>query len=118
MKTDLLRILQHSLGLDQYGQGSQYRNHYVAGGDDVALCRELVSLGHMLEQSASTMTGGSPLFNVTRAGINAVRFESPTPPKLTRSQRRYLEYLNADCFDSFHHFLKYTELQRKGLRHE
>ena len=27
-----LAILQHALGLDQYGHGTFYRNHYCAGG--------------------------------------------------------------------------------------
>ena len=26
-----LHILQHSLGLDKYGDGNQYRNHFVTG---------------------------------------------------------------------------------------
>ena len=29
-----LEILQHSLGVDQYGRGPQFRNHYCAGSDD------------------------------------------------------------------------------------
>lgn len=42
-----LRILQHSLGLDQYGAGRQYRNHFVTGegSDGFPLCRELVAEG-------------------------------------------------------------------------
>lgn len=88
MDKDLLHILQHSLGLDKYGQGRQYRNHYVAGGDDVRKCRELVALGHMREHPANALTGGGPCFTVTRDGINAVAEHSPAPPKLTRGQQR------------------------------
>ncbi len=33
-----LEILQHALGVDKYGQGDMYRNHFCAGGDDEAVC--------------------------------------------------------------------------------
>jgi len=36
-----LEILQHSLGVDQYGRGEMYRNHFCAGADDEPACREL-----------------------------------------------------------------------------
>ena len=42
-----LEILQHALGVDQYGRGEMYRNHFCAGGDDEATCRELVEMGYM-----------------------------------------------------------------------
>jgi len=48
-----LQILQHSLGLDEYGQGEMYRNHFCAGGDDEGTCRALVALGYM-RQHATT----------------------------------------------------------------
>ncbi|TAM23396.1 MAG: hypothetical protein EPN60_15110 [Nevskiaceae bacterium] len=93
---DLLNILQHSLGVDRYGRGQQYRNHFVAGGDDVELCRQLVALGHMTETPAGPLSGGSPCFRVTNQGRRAMSAASPAPPKLTRSQRRYERFLNAD----------------------
>ena len=31
MNSSRLSILQHALGVDQYGQGEQYRSHYVTG---------------------------------------------------------------------------------------
>lgn len=64
-----LSILRHSIGLDDSGRGRQYRNHFCAGGDDVAVCRALVSQGLMVEGQASALTGGDPLFHVTAAGI-------------------------------------------------
>jgi len=106
MKGQQLRILQHSLGLDRYGNGVQYRNHYCAGNDDVAICRELASMGYMEEREPSQLTGGAPLFLVTEAGINAVALESPPPPKLTRGQRRYNAYLESECLESFGEWLK------------
>lgn len=99
MEKELLHILQHSLGLDQYGQGRQYRNHYVAGGDDAKKCRSLVGQGYMQEHQATQLSGGDPVFTVTPAGIDYVSLNSPAPPqkpKLTRSQKRYQEYLAAD----------------------
>lgn len=117
MEKELLHILQHSLGLDQYGQGNQYRNHFVAGGDDVRKCRELAALGYMRERQASELSGGSPWFNVTANGMAAVKAESQKPPpepKLTRGQRRYRDYLkDADCFESFGHWLKYRAHQAR-----
>ena len=104
MEKGLLHILQHTLGLNEYCEGRQYRNHFVAGGDDVRKCRELVSLGHMVERKDNGLTGGSPWFSVTQQGIDFVATNSPArppEPKLTRSQKRYREYLRADSGLSF-----------------
>ena len=106
MKPRLLEILQHSLGVDKYGQGEMYRNHFCAGGDDEPLCRELVEMGYMrvFAPNASPL----PYYNctVTEAGKEAVRRESPKPPKLTRGQQRYREFLHADSGMSFIDWLK------------
>ena len=47
MSPEQLQILQHSLGVDQYGQGEMYRNHFCAGDADEPICRELVAMGYM-----------------------------------------------------------------------
>jgi len=90
-----LHILQHSLGLDQYGQGSQYRNRFITGEDtsDFPDCRMLVADGLMTERSGNITSGGDSIFQVTQKGIEFVAQNSSPVPKLTRSQRRYLEYL-------------------------
>lgn len=106
LKPSQLHVLQHSLGVDQYGQGRQYRNHFCAGGKDVEICRELVALGYMVERPASDLTGGSPLFFVSDAGKVAMSAESPAPPVLTRSQKRYREFLRADTGRKFIEWLK------------
>jgi hypothetical protein len=106
LRGELLHILQHSLGVDPYGQGPQFRNHFVAGGRDVDLCRELVSHGFMTEQPASQISGGDPWFRVTRAGIDVVALQSPKAPKVSRGKRRYLDYLDSDCPESFGEWLK------------
>jgi hypothetical protein len=99
VKTELLAILQHSLGLDQHGRGNQYRNHFVAGGKDLMACEELTSLGLMTKRALSELTGGSPCFHVTQKGIDLVHSESPKPPKVSRARARYLHWLDvADCF--------------------
>ena len=105
-----LHILQHSLGLDQYGEGRQYRNHFVTGpgSDDFDDCRELVADGLMTERAGSELSGGSPVFFVTRKGIDFVAQYSPKrppEPKLTRSQKRYREFLRADCGLTFKEWL-------------
>ena len=116
MSHEQLQILQHSLGVDEFGRiprgYSDYtRNHYCAGEDDEAVCRELVALGYM-RQHPTTST--LPYFNcsVTEAGILAMRSESPKPPKLTKGQQRYRRFLNADSGMSFGEWLKAVEGDR------
>ncbi len=108
MTKEQLHILQHALGLDEFGRGSMYRNHFCAGGDDEVICKSLVDLGYM-QRHATTPT--MPYYNcsVTEAGKAAVLRESPVPPKLTRGQRKYREYLKvADCLNmTFIEWLKY-----------
>lgn len=105
MTPEQLQILQHSLGVDQYGQGRMYRNHFCAGGSDVAICRELVALGYMHQHQT---TDWLPYFNcsVTEDGKAAMIRESPKPPKLTRGQKRYRQFLKADTGESFGQWLK------------
>lgn len=107
MTPEQLQILQHSLGLDQYGQGTMYRNHFCAGGADEAICRELIALGYMVQHRTTEVL---PYFNcsVTDAGKEAVKRESPKPPKLTRSQKRYREFLRADNGMKFSEWLRVT----------
>ena len=107
---ELLHILQHSMGLDEYGQGTKYRNHFCAGGKDEQKCRELVVMGLMAENGriSSALSGGNPVFYVTKTGEAAIEEFSPRPPKLTRGQKRYRRYLKvADCFESFKDFLQW-----------
>jgi|SRR5687768_1923410 len=98
-----LHILQHSLGLDEYGEGKQYRNHFVtgAGSKDFPLCKELVAEGLMTEQMNHPLAGGDSVFYVTQKGRDYVALNSQKRPKLTRSQKRYQEFLDADCGMTF-----------------
>ncbi|WP_242183296.1 hypothetical protein [Sphingomonas sp. CARO-RG-8B-R24-01] len=99
-----LHILQHALGVDHYGQGEQHRSHFVtgAGSDDYPDCIALVEAGLMWRKDGATlMFGGDDFFRVTDEGRAFVVANSPPPPKLTRSQRRYQAWLDADCNLSF-----------------
>lgn len=105
-----LEILQHALGLDEYGQlprgfHGYTRNWFAAGADDEPDCRDLVAAGLMQQHRT---TGVFPYFNcsVTDAGKEAVKRESPPPPKLTRSQRRYRRFLDADTGLTFREWLR------------
>ena len=115
MTPDQLHILQHSLGLDQYASGPMYRNHYCG---DPENCRPLVAMGYMIEHPASELTGGDPLFTVTKDGKLAVFAESPKPPKLTRSQKQYREFLSADSGMKFIDWLKARARARYGFTGE
>ena len=129
-----LEILQHALGCDQYGQSAHRRgvaahrdyfpynrNHFCAGAADEPDCRALVESGFMQQHKT---TEWLPYFNcsVTENGIKAMRKESPAPPKLTRSQLRYQEFLDvSDAWGySFREFLRiqkepwYQEMKARG----
>lgn len=105
-----LHILQHSLGVDQYGRGRRYRNHFCTSpdGDDFAACGRLVARGLMNDHGPSELAGGMHTFTVTIYGHKYVSEESPAPPKITRSQQRYVDYLNAECGETFGDWLKRT----------
>ena len=111
MNSEQLQILQHSIGADEYGRTSHFRNHFVAGGEDVKTCRELVALEYMYEHRPFGLSGGSPWFTVTKKGEIAVATESPNAPppeKLTRSKRRYRAWLEAELGMTFFEFIKWT----------
>jgi hypothetical protein len=102
-----ISILQHTLGLDSYGQPPKgrvpcsdddfpncYRNNYCIGPE----CREwqtlcdLVVAGLMVDAGAKNALGGMHVFHATLAGYEAVRRHSPRPPKQTKAQRRWSHY--------------------------
>lgn len=119
MNPSLLQILQHSLGLDEYGRGTFYRNRFVTdeGSIDHPDCMELTALGYMTRTANVKLFGGSDIFTVTEEGKRAAVENSPPPPKLTRSQQRYLDYLRYDGSMSFIEYLKWKSHQRKEAAH-
>ena len=119
MTKQQLQIIQHSLGVDEYGRiprgfDDYTRNYFCAGGDDETVCRELIAMGYMRQHQATALL---PYFNcsVTEAGIRAMRSESPKPPKLSRSQQRYRRFLEADSGLSFREWLSYCEAGVQGV---
>ncbi len=108
-----LHILQHSLGVDQYGRGNQYRYHFCTGpgSTDHPTCLDLTKRGLMTRVIAPKHFGGDDMFYVTDAGRAYVAERSPAPPKRTRSQERYSRYLDADSRMSFGEWMK-TEYAR------
>jgi hypothetical protein len=78
MTSEQLQILQHSLGLDEYGRGKMYRNHFVTGegSTDHPACMALTEAGLMRRRANVEMYGGSDIFFVTDEGKKAVIAES------------------------------------------
>ncbi|WP_445978293.1 hypothetical protein ACUVWM_18785 [Stenotrophomonas muris] len=103
-----LEILRHALGVGDCGRERSYRNHFVTspGGADHKHCVALVARGFMVQRAGNAITGGSDLFNVTEAGRVAVQEHTPPPPKLTRSQQRYQQFLRYDGGVTFGEFLR------------
>lgn len=91
MRNQRLHILRHSLGLDDTGRGTMYRNHFCASpghhdwDDLMALCEEglMVDLG-----ARGQMTGDDNLLMVTDKGKAVASKPDPLPP-VSRGRRRY-----------------------------
>lgn len=98
VKHEILHILQHALGVDQYGRGIQYRNHFVTGpgSKDWDLCNEAVSEGMMLRNEPREIYGNDYNFQVTQFGRQFMASKSLQPPRLTRSQLRYRRFCEID----------------------
>ncbi len=86
-----------------------YRNHFVTGigSDDWQDCCYLSEKGLMKDHGVHNLAGGDHCFSVTEFGIAEMRKASPQPPKLTRSQIRYRDFLNADSGMKFIDWLKW-----------
>lgn len=105
-----LSILQHSLGVNEFGQGEQYRNHFVTGQGSVdwTACNELVGTGLMTVKRNHELSGGDDCFWVTAAGKKYVSEKSPQPPRVSRSKARYKRYLEyGDGFNCFIDFCRW-----------
>jgi len=113
MTPNQLHILQHSLGVDQHGQGDQYRNRYVCDKGNVDI-DALIADGLMVDRgSMGDLTGGMHVYMVTESGKLAMRESSPPPPRLTRSQKRYQAYLNEDPPMKFGEWLRDQKARRE-----
>jgi len=99
-----IHILRHSLGLDENGHGNQYRNYYCSGYDcdghpDI---EELVHAGLM---ELGRVDGNNRFYRVTDKGRDAA-LKDVVYPVLTRSQKRYQRFLDADSGMRFGEWLK------------
>lgn len=106
MMGNKLHILQHSLGVGDYGDKPSHRSHFVAGpgSDDYDNCMALVVDGFMTRRAGTAISGGDDIFSVTAAGRDHVALNSlarPPEPKLTRSQKNYQAYRHSECCESF-----------------
>ena len=108
IRPELLHILRHSIGLDDNGQGHDYRNHFATDpeGQDGQMCQELCAAGWMKDCGAQSMWGGVHCYCVTDHGRDVVRFHKPTEKILTPSQRRYQDFLDAESGLPFGEWLK------------
>lgn len=108
-----LHILQHSLGVGDYGDKPSYRNHFVAGpgSTDYDNCMALVADGMMKRRAGSAISGGDDIFHVTPKGIDYVALNSPArppDPKMTRSQRNYQNYKKSESNESFAEYMGFV----------
>ncbi len=84
---------------------------------DEKLVIELAAHGFLKDHGPQRLADGMHYFTMREAGRTALaehRATLPKPKPLTRSQRRYQEYLSVcESFDSFHHWLIYTTRKNK-----
>lgn len=128
MTPEHLHILQHALGVNEYGQSSHrpnsddfhgcYRNRFITDPTcpDGLQCQQLVELGHMHDHGPQRIAGGMHCYAVTDSGYTAMKEASPNPPKLSRSKERYRRFLRSDCFDNFRDFLAYEKAERDAKK--
>jgi hypothetical protein len=103
-----LEILRHSLGLGTRSSEA-WRNHFVCdpGALDHADCVALVQAGFMERRPSSALTGGMDCFVVTASGRDHEARNRPREPMLTRAQKRYQAFLDADSGLPFGEWLRY-----------
>lgn len=74
MEARQLDVMRHALGVQSVNGKwtAPYRNHYVAGADDVDIWDGLVASGHaVLSRKPSELSGGMPVYSVTDHGKTA-----------------------------------------------
>jgi hypothetical protein len=114
LSDEQLHVLQHSLGVDKYGRGEHYRNRYVCDTGNPVI-DSLVSAGLMVDASAPSFCDGMHCYMVTDDGKRAMFSNSPEPPKLTRSQKRWKRFVDSGAKEvgwSFPEWLKTEDGRR------
>lgn len=119
-----LGILQHTTGIDRYGDRRDKRNFFgIRPGDgDYDICVKLTKSGHMKNNgSRPEIFGTEVFFSATRLGIDTARSEAEEMPafkKKTRSQENYAEFASFDPGYSFAEWLGVDpeEARKKRLK--
>lgn len=115
LSKEQLQVLQHSIGADQYGRRERHGERNFFGtdkdGNDGIVCESLVALG-LMESLGYRELYQETVYRVTGRGIDAVAKFSPSPPKLTRGQQRYLDYIREESSLSFGEWLKCLKHRR------
>lgn len=115
ISVEQLNILRHAIGYGDDGQdryhgraADERRNFFVTYPDapDWPACKALESLGFLAARGPRKMLGGDYLFTVTDEGREVVMLHKPLRKKLTASQRRYQDFLDADSGMTFKDWLK------------
>lgn len=102
--SELLQILQHSLGYDKFGRGTGYRNRFVTGEGSIdhPICMQAVDRGLMQRFAGNPLTGDMDLFVVTDAGREYIRQHSPKVDRTQRNRDRYSRFLAlSDCWPDY-----------------
>ncbi len=103
MNGEQLEILRHALGCDEYGLPSWKRNYYHADSD--ANLSALVDAGMMVDHGFQQISK-MHYYTVTDKGTVFVTSNAKPRPKLSRSKKRYMAWLNADIGISFGEWIK------------
>lgn len=108
----ILHILQHSLGLDEYGRTRGGNRNFFGTGEgnpDHVMCEQAVARGLMTKRATRlAFCPHEDVFYVTDAGKAWILEVSPKPPKIPASKSRYRAYLDARDYSdmTFAEFLK------------
>ena len=107
-----LDIIEHATGRNYNPR--HVRNYFLAGKDskDLALCRSLTERGFMRGGQKIGWCANDSHFTVTEAGEREYLRLRP-PRKLTRSQRRYEQFLQEDSGMKFGDWLRSKPYKRE-----
>lgn len=100
MTPEHLHILQHALGLAQNDNPPAYRRYFVTGpsSKDWDNCHALVAAGLMECRESGLLATPDRVFLVTDEGERIARAAwAAAKPTLSKAQRRYRDWLAADC---------------------
>ena len=107
-----LDIIQHATGRNYTPR--RVRNYFLAGaGPDLSICRSLVDRGFMRGGQAVGWCAGDTHFSVTPEGESAYFAQRPQK-SLSRSQKRYRDWLAADSSLKFGEWLRQRQYDHEG----